>query len=135
MDELRRLLRARADANVTDYDKQSPLHIAAAEGNLPAVRGAGGPGGEGGRSRAGQLGSPHSLVPAPGRPCLRDRPTSCLPHPQSYPHPDLPTPARHASWWRRAARVCCSPTAGAARRSTPRSKRPRRRCGGAPWPP
>ncbi|KIY93007.1 ankyrin 2,3/unc44-like protein [Monoraphidium neglectum] len=38
IDELRRVLRARADPNAVDYDKQSPLHIAAAEGNLPAAR-------------------------------------------------------------------------------------------------
>ncbi|GBF99447.1 hypothetical protein Rsub_11933 [Raphidocelis subcapitata] len=38
MDELRHLLRARADPNAQDYDRQSPLHVAAAEGNLPAAR-------------------------------------------------------------------------------------------------
>ena len=37
-DELRRLLRAKADANVTDYDRLTALHVAAAEGNAPAAR-------------------------------------------------------------------------------------------------
>lgn len=36
---LRRLLRAGADPNAGDYDKRTALHIAAADGNLPAVRG------------------------------------------------------------------------------------------------
>jgi hypothetical protein len=34
---LRRLLRAGANPDAGDYDKRTPLHIAAAEGNLPAV--------------------------------------------------------------------------------------------------
>ena len=33
-----RLMKAGADVNVGDYDKRRPLHIAAAEINLPAVR-------------------------------------------------------------------------------------------------
>ena len=36
---LRRLLHAGANPNAADYDKRTALHIAAAEGNLPAVRG------------------------------------------------------------------------------------------------
>ena len=32
-----RLMRAGADVNAGDYDKRRPLHIAAAEINLPAV--------------------------------------------------------------------------------------------------
>lgn len=35
---LRRLLSAGASADVCDYDKRTALHIAAAEGNLAAVR-------------------------------------------------------------------------------------------------
>lgn len=35
---LRRLLAAGANPNAGDYDKRRPLHIAAADGNLPAVR-------------------------------------------------------------------------------------------------
>lgn len=35
---LRRLLHAGANANAGDYDKRVALHIAAADGNLPAVR-------------------------------------------------------------------------------------------------
>jgi hypothetical protein len=35
---LRRLLHAGANPNAADYDKRTALHIAAAEGNLPAVR-------------------------------------------------------------------------------------------------
>ena len=34
---LRRLLRAGADVNAADYDGRTALHIAAAEGNVPAV--------------------------------------------------------------------------------------------------
>lgn len=34
---LRRLLMAQVDVNVGDYDLRTPLHIAASEGNLPAV--------------------------------------------------------------------------------------------------
>jgi hypothetical protein len=34
---LRRLLHAGANANAGDYDKRTALHIAAADGNLPAV--------------------------------------------------------------------------------------------------
>jgi ankyrin repeat protein len=41
MAQLANLLRCGADANVVDYDKRAPLHIAAAEGNLQAVRGTG----------------------------------------------------------------------------------------------
>ena len=33
-----RLMKAGADVNAGDYDKRRPLHIAAAEINLPAVR-------------------------------------------------------------------------------------------------
>jgi hypothetical protein len=36
--KLRRLLHAGANANAADYDKRTALHIAAADGNLPAVR-------------------------------------------------------------------------------------------------
>jgi hypothetical protein len=35
---LKRLLAAGANPNAGDYDKRRPLHIAAADGNLPAVR-------------------------------------------------------------------------------------------------
>ena len=35
---LRRLLQAGASADTCDYDKRTALHIAAAEGNLPAVQ-------------------------------------------------------------------------------------------------
>lgn len=35
---LRRLILAGADPNAMDYDKRTALHIAAADGNLPAVR-------------------------------------------------------------------------------------------------
>jgi ankyrin repeat protein len=35
---LRRLLHAGANPNAGDYDKRTALHIAAADGNLPAVR-------------------------------------------------------------------------------------------------
>lgn len=35
---LRRLLRAGADPCAVDYDRRSPLHIAASEGSLAAVR-------------------------------------------------------------------------------------------------
>ena len=38
---LRRLLRAGADVNAGDYDQRTALHVAAAEGNLAAVRGSG----------------------------------------------------------------------------------------------
>jgi ankyrin repeat protein len=41
MPQLGNLLRAGADANAADYDRRTPLHVAAAESNLPAVRGAG----------------------------------------------------------------------------------------------
>jgi ankyrin repeat protein len=34
---LKRLLAAGANPNAGDYDKRRPLHIAAADGNLPAV--------------------------------------------------------------------------------------------------
>lgn len=37
MPQLRLLLRAGASPNVQDYDQQTPLHIAAADANLPAV--------------------------------------------------------------------------------------------------
>ena len=33
------LLTAGADPNVTDYEKRCPMHVAASEGNLAAVRG------------------------------------------------------------------------------------------------
>ena len=36
-----RLMKAGADVNAGDYDKRRPLHIAAAEINLPAVRAGG----------------------------------------------------------------------------------------------
>jgi hypothetical protein len=39
---LRRLLHAGASPNVGDYDKRTALHIAAADGNLPAVSVTGG---------------------------------------------------------------------------------------------
>jgi ankyrin repeat protein len=39
MQLLRRLLRAGARADAEDYDKRTALHIAASDGNLPAVRG------------------------------------------------------------------------------------------------
>lgn len=35
---LRNLLRCNADPNSLDYDRRAPLHIAAADGNLQAVR-------------------------------------------------------------------------------------------------
>ena len=35
---LRRLLSSGASADECDYDKRTALHIAAAEGNMPAVR-------------------------------------------------------------------------------------------------
>jgi ankyrin repeat protein len=35
---LRRLLRARIQANASDYDNRTPAHIAAAEGNLAALK-------------------------------------------------------------------------------------------------
>jgi ankyrin repeat protein len=38
---LKRLLAAGAKPNAADYDKRRPLHIAAADGNLPAVSGRG----------------------------------------------------------------------------------------------
>jgi hypothetical protein len=38
MPQLGNLLRAGADANAADYDRRTPLHVAAAESNLPAVR-------------------------------------------------------------------------------------------------
>jgi ankyrin repeat protein len=41
MPQLGNLLRAGADANAADYDRRTPLHVAAAESNLPAVSGAG----------------------------------------------------------------------------------------------
>lgn len=37
IDMLKSLLRAGANSNSIDYDKQTALHIAAADGNLPAV--------------------------------------------------------------------------------------------------
>ena len=37
MEQLRLLLKAGADPNAIDYDKQTALHIAAADGNVPAV--------------------------------------------------------------------------------------------------
>jgi glutaminase len=41
MPQLGNLLRAGADANAADYDRRTPLHVAAAESNLPAVRNTG----------------------------------------------------------------------------------------------
>jgi ankyrin repeat protein len=38
MQLLRRLLRAGARADAEDYDKRTALHIAASDGNMPAVR-------------------------------------------------------------------------------------------------
>lgn len=38
MQLLRRLLRAGACADAEDYDKRTALHIAASDGNMPAVR-------------------------------------------------------------------------------------------------
>ena len=37
IDQLRLLLRAGANVNAADYDGQTALHVAAADGNLPAV--------------------------------------------------------------------------------------------------
>jgi hypothetical protein len=51
MPQLRLLLRAGASPNVQDYDQQTPLHIAAADANLPAVR----------RSRGAQEGNPQPV--------------------------------------------------------------------------
>lgn len=36
--QLKHLLQAGADPNAADYDRRTPLHVAAAESNLPAVR-------------------------------------------------------------------------------------------------
>jgi ankyrin repeat protein len=44
---LKRLLAAGANPNAGDYDKRRPLHIAAADGNLPAVSRCGLPGADG----------------------------------------------------------------------------------------
>jgi ankyrin repeat protein len=41
MEQLRLLLKAGANTDAIDYDKQTALHIAAADGNLPAVSGVG----------------------------------------------------------------------------------------------
>jgi len=88
MDELRRLLRAKADANVTDYDKQSPLHIAAAEGNLPAVSAAAlGSGEEGGLCGFGSALAVSRTVQSAG--CRRRR---CLRHFCGRPPPPPPPP-------------------------------------------
>jgi glutaminase len=45
MQLLRRLLHAGARADAEDYDKRTALHIAASDGNMPAVRHAAGQGG------------------------------------------------------------------------------------------
>ena len=37
--QLSMLLKGGADPNASDYDKRAPLHIAAADGNFPAVGG------------------------------------------------------------------------------------------------